>query len=191
MMSKKLIAMLTAGLLGFAAASQAVETAPATEATNPQAIELPNIADPNEWLKMFSFDFTQQPGMAKTMAFNPAKPSEWMKWVDPKTHNQMHMAFANPATYAQFMNPMLYMEFMKPENMMAWMNPASYQQLMDMNTYTYWMNPGSYMHAMDPNMYTAMMDPSNYMAFMNPASYGFTTCPAGEKGQVTWFGTVC
>ncbi len=186
MMSKKLIAMLTAGLLTFATAGHTNEThAPGAMAPE-GAVQLPNIADPAEWMNMFNFG--TQPGAVKTLAFNPAKPSEWMKWVDPKTHVQMHMAFANPATYAQFMNPMLYMEFMKPENMMAWMNPGSYAVMMDMNTYTYWMNPNSYMHAMDPNMYTQMMNPAAYMAFANPASYGFTTCENSENGQVSWFG---
>ncbi len=97
MMSKKLIAMLTAGLLTFVAASHATETAPATIEATPEVTELPNIADPNAWLQMFNFDFSQQPATAKDLAFNPAKPTEWMKWIDPKGHEQVAPPFTNPA----------------------------------------------------------------------------------------------
>ena len=129
---------------------------------------VPNFFDPNAWFS--GFGATQSPASTK-LTFNPAHPSSYMKFIDPKTHNMMHMQFANPATYAQFMQPQFWMQFMNPQNMMAWMDMSQYAVMMNPQTMAYWMNPTSYQHAFDPKMYEATMNPANYMVFMNPATY--------------------
>ena len=110
-----------------------------------------------------------QPGQA--MQFNPAHPSGWAMFVDPRTHQQTHTAFMNPAQYAQFMSPQFMMQFADPNNMMAWMNPAAYATFMNPATYMYWMNPGSYAHMMNPALYMQSMNPTAYNAYMNPNTY--------------------
>ena len=169
-MSKQIVlALISAVLLISSTISLAVEsTQGEAYAQSPAQATLPNFFDPNTWFGTFAA--TPSPAATK-LTFNAAHPSSWMKFVDPKTHNMMHMQFANPATYAQFMQPQFWMEFMKPENMMAWMDFNQYAVMMNPQTMTYWMNPAAYMHAFDPNMYAAAMNPANYMVFMNPATY--------------------
>lgn len=126
-----------------------------------------NWFDPSTWGvagKTFS-----QPGM--TMPFNPAHPASWVKIIDPRTHVDMHMAFTNPANYAQFMQPQFYMQFMNPNTWLAWMNPANYAVFMNPATYLWWMSPTAYVHGMDPNNYMQMLNPASYAAFMNPMTY--------------------
>ncbi len=195
MIKTRLIAFLAAALLSLSLASQAnqaeVEPAAKLAPANPAAV--PNFFDPNYWIN----SFTGTPAPVSTeLTFNAAHPSSWMKMVDPRTHNQMHMQFMNPASYAQFMQPQFYMEFMKPENMMAWMDFNQYAVMWDPKTMTWWMNPGAYMHVMDPAMYTAAMNPANYMVYLNPATYagwtGMQTCDQNNPDRsLTWFGYTC
>ena len=197
MFKSRLLVILATALFSFAAATQAnqagtqPEAQAETQATAPEAI--PKFFDPNYWIN----SFTGTPVPATTeLTFNAAHPGAWMKWADPKSHNQMHMAFMNPATYVQFMQPQFYMEFMKPENMAAWMDFNQYAVMWDPQTMAHWMNPGSYMHVMDPNMYMAAMNPANYMVYMNPATYagwtGSQTCdPTNPNATATWFGYTC
>jgi len=98
----------------------------------------------------------------QTMAFNPADPTFWMQWAKPSMHTKMHMAFTNPAQYAQMMNPAFYTQMMNPAVWMKWMNPASFQVLMNPKTMSYWIQPGAYMHAMSPAGYMQMIDPQAY-----------------------------
>ena len=195
MIKTRLIAFLAAALLSLGAVSRAnqAEAKPEAEAAATAPAAVPNFFDPNYWIN----SFTGTPAPVSTeLTFNAAHPSGWMKWVDPKSHTQMHMQFMNPATYAQFMQPQFYMEFMKPENMMAWMDFNQYAVMWDPQTMAWWMNPGSYMHVMDPNMYTAAMNPANYMVYMNPATYagwaGAQTCDQNNPNATqTWFGYTC
>lgn len=166
---RKLIVSLfvAAGLV----AATAVSTAAEEGAAAPQQ-SMPNWFDPSTWAAGFPTDVTAnqaQPG--QTLAFNPAHPSGWAMFIDPKTHEQAHMAFMNPAQYAQFMSPQFYMQFADPNNMMAWMNPAAYATFMNPATYMYWMNPGAYMHMMNPAFYMQPMNPAAYNAYMNPNTY--------------------
>lgn len=110
-----------------------------------------------------------QPGA--TMAFNPFHPSGWAAFVSPQTHEQAHMAFTNPANYAQFMRPQFFMQAMNPQNAMAWMNPASYGAFMNPATFSRWMNPAAFMHMINPAQYMQAANPNAYAQFMNPAMY--------------------
>jgi len=179
----------------FAAAAAAVaivagasvaqaNTQPAPQA---QPAATVNFFDPASW---FNFGQAQStPAVNTAMALNPAHPAGWAVAIDPRTHNNWHMAMMNPATYAQFASPQFYMQFANPQNLMAWVNPASYAVLMDPNTYAYWMNPNSYTHATNMAMYMqpmnmanygAFMNPNTYMAWMNPAAYTVASAqPAG------------
>ena len=195
MIRNKLLALGAAALLTLSVATQAnqAEIQPDANAAGAAPAVTPNFFDPNYWLN--SFTGTPAP-MPTALTFNAAHPADWMKWVDPKSHTKMHMAFMNPATYAQFVQPQFYMEFMKPQNMAAWMDFNQYQVMMDPQTMYYWMNPGSYMHMIDPNMYTAAMNPANYMVYMNPATYagwtGAQTCdPNNPNSTQAWFGYTC
>jgi hypothetical protein len=164
---RKLIASLivAAGLTAGAAVTIAAE-----EGAQAQQPSVPNFFDPSAW--MGAYGTAPQGGQAgQTMPFNPANPAGWAMLIDPKTHEQAHMAFMNPAQYAQFMTPQFYMQFADPNNMMAWMNPAAYAAFMNPATYMYWMNPASYMHMMNPAMYMQSMNPASYNAFMNPNLY--------------------
>ena len=189
MIKNNLISLIAAALLTLSAASTANETQAQPEVAAPATV--PNIFDPNYWMGGFG---ATPAAISTDLKFNAAHPAGWMKWVDPKQHANMHMAFMNPATYAQFVQPQFYMEFMKPENMAAWMDFNQSAVMWDPQTMTHWMNPGSYMHAIDPNMYTAAMNPANYMVYMNPATYaawtGSLTCdPNNPNKTPTWFGT--
>ena len=169
MSKQKILALISAVLLMSSTLSLAAESTQAEAyAQSPASATVPNFFDPHAWFN--GFGATSTPAPTK-LAFNAAHPSSWMKFVDPKTHNMMHMQFVNPATYAQFMQPQFWMEFMKPENMMAWMDFNQYAVMMNPQTMAYWMNPAAYMHAIDPNMYAAAMNPANYMVYMNPATY--------------------
>ena len=169
-MRKLIVSMLVAaGLVVGAAASIAAEEQ--AQAQQP-ATGTYNFFDPSTWTAMMAPGATghgAQPG--QTLAFNPAHPAGWAMFIDPKTHEQAHMAFMNPATYAQFMSPQFYMQFMDPNNMMAWMNPAAYATFMNPATYMYWMNPGAYTHMMNPALYMQPMNPAAYAAYMNPNTY--------------------
>ena len=169
MFKQKILMLISVVLLVSSTILLAVESTPAeTNAQGSAPATLPNFFDPNAWFG--GFGAAPTPTSTK-LTFNAAHPSSWMKIVDPNTHNMMHMLFANPATYAQFMQPQFWMEFMKPENMMAWMDFNQYAVMMNPQTMAYWMNPAAYMHAFDPNMYAAAMNPASYMVYMNPATY--------------------
>jgi len=195
MIRNKLLALMATALLTLSLATnanQAVEAVVTTKADAPSANV--NMFDPNYWMSAMANPAL--PAISTELKFNAAHPGAWMQWVDPKTHLPTHMAFMNPSSYAQFMQPQFYMEFIKTENMMAWMNPASYQVMMDPQTMAYWMNPGSYMHVMDPSMYQETLNPANYMTYLNPATYtgwmGGQTCdPENPNKTPTWFGYTC
>ncbi len=193
-MKIRLIALAASALLTLSVASNAnqAETQPETVAESAGSV---NLFDPNYWLAAMASP-AQPPTISKELSFNAAHPVGWMQWIDPKSHQKMHMTFVNPASYTQFMRPQFYMEFTKPENMMAWINPASYQVMMDPQTMNYWMNPASYTHMIDPATYTETMNPANYMVYLNPATYaglmGSTTCDQNDPNKtLTWFGYTC
>ena len=195
MFKTSILAVLAAALLSLGAASQAnqAETQPEAKAETTAPAAIPNFFDPNYWIN--SFTGTPAP-VTTALTFNAAHPSGWMKWIDPKKHQNMHMQFMNPATYTQFVQPQFYMEFTKPQNMAAWMDFNQYATMWDPQTMTHWMNPGSYMHMIDPNMYTATMNPANYMVYLNPATYagwaGAQTCDQNNPNATqTWFGWAC
>ena len=196
-MKIKLLALAASALLTLSVASNANQAEAQPEAVTETAAPAGNVNlfDPNYWLASMTSS-TQPPTISKELTFNAAHPVGWMQWIDPKSHQKMHMTFVNPTSYTQFMRPQFYMEFTKPENMMAWMNPASYQVMMDPQTMNYWMNPASYTHMIDPAMYTETMNPANYMVYLNPATYaglmGSTTCDQNNPNKtLTWFGYTC
>lgn len=196
----KLLALAASALLAVSIASNANQAISQPEAVNASATPTPtnsaNMFDPNYWMAAFTAAPTQQPTISGEVPFNAAHPAAWMQWIDPKTHQPVHMSFMNPASYTQFMQLGFYLEFSKPENLMAWMNPASYQVMMDPQTLTHWMNPGSYMHVLDPAMYQESMNPANYMVYLNPATYagmmGSKTCDQNNPNKTPgWFGYTC
>lgn len=198
-MKTRLLAIAASALLTISIASNAnqAEIQPEAAAAPQTAVNLSsgNPFDPNYWMAALGAP-AEQPTISGEMTFNAAHPAGWTKWIDPKTHQSMHMQFLNPASYTQFMQLGFYMEFTKPENMMAWMNPASYQVMMDPQTMTHWMNPASYMHVTNPAMYKETMNPANYMVYLNPATYagmlGSTTCDQNNPNKTpTWFGYTC
>lgn len=195
-MKLKLIAFFASALLSLSLATSASQADGETAAEPAQAPAAGfNFFDPAYWSGAFAAQ-AQQPAISGEMTFNAAQPTAWMRWTDPKAHQQMHMTFANPATYMQFMRPDFYMEFTKPENMAAWMNPASYQAMMNPQTMNYWMQPASYMHAVDPAMYQQAMNPANYRVYMDPNTYSSlmqaNSCDSenGEQSP-TFFGFGC
>jgi hypothetical protein len=175
-------------IIVFIAATTAFATAPLVQATEqqPQQVQQDDyssitLMEPSTW-------FQNMPKPGTTMAFNPAHPAGWAQIMNPRTHTTWHMAFTNPANYAQFMQPAFYMQFMNPQNWMAWMNPASYTTFFDPNTYLYWMTPHAYIHALNPDnymqmfnfsAYTPFFDPNSYMSWMNPAAYTVGSTPTG------------
>ena len=164
---RKLIASLivAAGLTAGAAVTIAAE-----EGAQAQQPSVPNFFDPSAWMGTYG-SAPQGAQTGQAMPFNPANPAGWAVFMDPNTHQQAHMAFMNPAQYAQFMTPQFYMQFADPNNMMAWMNPAAYAAFMNPATYMYWMNPATYTHMMNPAMYMQFMNPAAYNAYMNPNTY--------------------
>ncbi len=175
-----LLAGLFAGPVHAQSAYAGAETE--SQAQNP----VPNWFDPSTWTA---------PASGPAMAFNPAHPAGWAMFFDPSTHGAAHMAFANPATYAQFMQPQFWMQFANPNNWLAWMNPASYAVFMNPANYAYWMNPAAYTHAfnaaayapmMNPASYAALMNPMIYMQWMNPAAYALGDGDAGHAAA-NWF----
>ena len=166
---RKLLASL---LVAAGLAAGTAVTVAAEEGTQAQQPTVPNFFDPSAWTAWMTpgaAPYAAQQG--QTVPFNPANPAGWAMFIDPKTHEQAHMAFTNPAQYAQFMSPQFYMQFADPNNMMAWMNPAAYATFMNPATYMYWMNPAAYTHMMNPAFYMQPMNPAAYNAFMNPNTY--------------------
>ncbi|MEM8844310.1 MAG: hypothetical protein AAGB35_04625 [Pseudomonadota bacterium] len=171
MIKQNIIAFISLVMLLSSTISLAEESTPTDSyVQNTAPAAFPNFFDPSTWSGNAGTTHNHASAQHK-MAFNPAHPSWWMKIADPKTHNMMHMQLANPATYAQMMQPQFWMQFMNPQNMMAWMDFNQYAVMMNPQTMAYWMNPTSYMHAFDPNMYAAAMNPASYMVYMNPATY--------------------
>jgi len=123
-----------------------------------------NLMSPGTW-------FENMPAAGMTMPFNPAHPAGWAVMMNPRTHTDFHMAFTNPATYAQFMTPQFYMQFMNPKNWMAWFNPKSYATFLDVNTYAYWMTPHAYIHAMNPANYMQAFNFANYATLVSPDTF--------------------
>jgi hypothetical protein len=200
-MRKILISLLTAaGLAVSAAAPFAAEEGAAVTQSPQAAIPTINWFDPAAWMAGVPGG-TAQPNAAQpgqTFAWNPAHPASWALFIDPQNHEKAHMAFMNPAQYAQFMSPQFYMQFANPANMMAWMNPAAYATFMNPATYMGWMNPNAYAHMMNPAMYmqpmnpaayTPYMNPNTYMQWMNPAAYAMpaATGAQGNAANMNWF----
>ena len=163
-----LTALFVAALSPVMAIAASTHEGPTSTSPAVQDPSVPyNWFDPSTWGiagKTFSTPGTLMP-------FNPAHPASWATMIDPRTHVDWHMAFTNPANYAQFMQPQFYMQFMDPNTWIAWMNPANYAVFMNPATYMWWMNPTAYVHGMDPNNYMQMINPANYVAFMNPMTY--------------------
>jgi hypothetical protein len=169
-----LTAVLVAGLSSLpASAASTGDAEESTRAIGQDQAAAYNWFDPATW---GAGTVVSAPGA--TMAFNPAHPASWAKIMDPKSHVNLHMAFTNPANYAQFMQPQFYLQFMNPENWFAWMNPANYAVFMNPTTYMWWMTPAAYVHGMDPSNYMQLFNPANYAAFMNPMTYSQWMNPA-------------
>ncbi len=157
----------------------------AADGATPQAGQAPIPANPwdsSTWMKHHG----------GKMRLNLAHPSTWLVFLDPKTHTIGHLAFTNPANYAQFAQPRFWMQFANPNNWMAWINPGSYAIMFDPATYTGWMRPEPWMHFIDPGMYTQLMNPSAYASFMNPGLYmkwvspsAYALPPGGSPGDVS------
>ncbi len=171
-----------------AAVVLALGTATAVQANEPHSQH----ADQNDYgsisLLQPSTWFQNMPAAGTTMAFNPAHPAGWAVMMNPRTHTTFHMAFTNPATYAQFLRPEFYAQFFNPQNWLAWINPASYATFFDPNTYLYWMTPHAYIHALNPDNYLQMFNVASYTPFfstdtyaawVNPAAYSITGAPTG------------
>jgi hypothetical protein len=152
-------------------------TAPNATDNSAGAMQAPNPFDFNSW-----FGGSGAVQAAPTAQMNPLDPNFWGSFVNPKTHEGMHMIYMNPAQYTQFMTPEFYAQFMNPMTYMAMMNPQSYASFMDPNTWMYWMQPDTYTHMMDMSMYAQMMNPAAYMSFMNPALYAQWMNPAAYTG---------
>jgi hypothetical protein len=155
--------VLATGLFGASVNA----TAAGTEAAPVQPQASMNFFDPSTWMT----PGTAMPQAGATVQWNPANPAGWAMFIDPNQHGQAHMAFMNPATYGQFMQPNFYMQFANPQNWMSWMNPAAYSTFMNPATYMGWMNPGAWTHAMNPGAYMQWMNPAAYAPFMSPATY--------------------
>lgn len=138
----------------------------------------PESPDANIDLMSPSTWFDSMPAAGMTMPFNPMHPAGWAVIMNPRTHTDFHMAFTNPATYAQFMTPQFYMQFMNPKNLMAWFNPANYATFLDVNTYAYWMTPHAYIHAMNPANYMQAFNFANYAPFLSPETFANWVTPS-------------
>lgn len=118
------------------------------------------LGQPSTWFK-------NAPQGGYTMKFNPAHPAGWAIFLNPKTHTAAHMAFANPATYAQFMTADFYAQFLNPNNWMAWFKPSNYATYLDPHTYAYWMTPHAYVHALNPKNYVQAVNGANYLPLVS------------------------
>ncbi|GJL80524.1 MAG: hypothetical protein DHS20C01_01580 [marine bacterium B5-7] len=157
---------LTAVTLLSASAISASESRNLTKddyAANASDAEV-SLLQPTTW-------FAHAPMPGTTMEFNPAHPAGWAVMLNPRTHTSWHMAFTNPATYAQFVKPEFYMQFMNPSNWLAWFNPASYSTYLDPNTYVYWMTPHAYLHALNPDNYLQAFNLDNYKPYVDSETY--------------------
>ncbi|KAA3631996.1 MAG: hypothetical protein DWQ08_04140 [Proteobacteria bacterium] len=141
------------------------------------------LLEPGSWFK-------NAPSGGVTMEFNPANPAGWAVLLNPRTHTSWHMAFTNPATYAQFMTPQFYAQFLNPKNWLSWVNPASYATFLDPNTYVYWMTPHAYIHALNPENYLQAFNGSNYIPFFDLATYGEWINPAAYSVMAEPAGTI-
>lgn len=166
---------LASALLTGANSVVAQEATAETKSTAPAAMAFP--FDTSTWV-----DGAGKVNPGHIEAFNPADPTSWMKFVNPKTHTKMHATFTNPAGYGQFMNPGLYMQMMNPQVWMKWMNPESYKVAMSSETMAYWMQPGAYMHVANPQHAMQMANPDNYSKLMDTASKAVTTAPTQFSG---------
>ncbi len=167
--NRYLVSVAAALMLGTTTISQANEEQ--AQPTYNDDYSTITLLEPSTW-----FQNMPKPGM--TMAFNPAHPAGWAQIMNPRTHTSFHMAFTNPATYAQFMRPEFYAQFLNPQNWLAWMNPASYATFLDPNTYLYWMTPHAYIHAMNPDNYLQMFNLANYTPFISTETYAAWVDPA-------------
>ena len=90
-----------------------------------------------------------------------------MNIPNPKMHSNMHGAFTNPQTWAQFLNVKTYTNMADVKVWIKWLEPKSYQVLADPQTYAYWAQPGAYMHLANVQHYAQMVNPSAYLGLLN------------------------
>jgi len=106
-MKIKLLALAASALLAVSIASNANQANSQSETTSASvpatSTNSANMFDPNYWMAAFTAAPTQQPTISGEVPFNAAHPAAWMHWIDPKTHQSIHMSFMNPANYTQFM----------------------------------------------------------------------------------------
>ncbi len=111
--------------------------------------------------------------------FDPADPRSWAKFIDPKTHDSVHMTVTNPQFYAKFMTPAYYMKFMEPRTWLSYVDVSTYEPLMkvatDPKTATHWMQPATYMHEMNPKPYLQMANPDAYTKLASTIAEGYST----------------
>ncbi|MEM7426651.1 MAG: hypothetical protein AAF441_11175 [Pseudomonadota bacterium] len=186
-----LAASLALGANAAIAADDTVSQKNKTAAPVTGQVEFANPFDPSAW-----HDAGAHAKPGHKVKVNPADPEFWVRFAGPKTHTGMHMAFTNPVTYGQMMNPGFYMQMMKPATWVKWMNPASYATMMDPATMAHWMQPGAYMHAMNPAGYMQAMNPEAYAkmmaeakpeTWMNPSSYTPDSSGSGADAATNVF----
>ena len=194
MITKRLIAVVAAGLVGLSAigsqtlANEAVEGSAAAQTTE-HKFELArqyygqctNTEDAQfDAIRPYLTAFTDMEGMAQTMA-DPARLAQLMAVVnDPRTMHVMTKCATEPAMWDTWMAGMTDFNkmartmgyFMNPNMYMNWMmapmNPAMYQPVMQMGSadyYNRWMSA-----MMNPAFYqpvTSLADPDWYTPRIN------------------------
>lgn len=114
---------------------------------------------------------------------NFADPDFWFGFMKPEEHSVRHMAFTNPATWAQFMRPATYAKMADVDTWMKWADLASYDVVTDPQTYAYWSQPGAYMHVMKAEHYGQAMSPDAYGAVVSAALDLFGMTMPGNIGK--------
>jgi len=168
-MTLKSVTLALALAVGFGATAANAEDVATTATAAKAAVgaSIDTLMDPAKW-----HDGAGHVAAGSTVAFNPASPTSWTNFINPKMHTKMHMAFTNPAQYGQFFKPKFYVDMMNPATWMAWMNPKSYSVLLDTNTYTYWMQPGAYKHAIELGHYKEIINMDAYAKLGSDAKTG-------------------
>jgi hypothetical protein len=118
-----------------------------------------------------------------SVEINFADPAFWLGFVTPEEHSVRHMAFTNPATWAQFMDPRTYANMADVDTLAKWMDPASYAVLTEPQTYAYWAQPGAYMHVMRAENYGQMLEADNYGKLADGALKVFGMTMPGNVGK--------
>ena len=167
------LALGVAVLFGATAASaqDATVTAAATASKDAGTSILSGIFDTTHWK-----DAAGALEAGKIVSFDPAKPADWAKIVDPKTHSGLHMSATNPEHYAQYMTPKFALQFMDPMTWTAFMDKEAYTKLVDVlsdgKTGEYWAQPGAFTHSLNPAAYVQMMNPTSYVKLAGAVAEG-------------------